>query len=86
MTYYHTMPKSKIAITVDSTVLAGLDALVRAGRYPNRSRAVEAAVEAAVDRAHGTRLAKACSELDPAEERAMAEEGLSDDVANWPVY
>jgi Arc/MetJ-type ribon-helix-helix transcriptional regulator len=80
------MPKSKIAITVDSTVLAGLDALVRAGHYANRSRAVEAAVEAAVDRAHGTRLARACSELDHAEERAMAEEGLSDDVVNWPGY
>ena len=84
--YYHTMSKAKIAITVDSGVLDALDALVRAGRYANRSRAFEAAVAAELDRAHHTRLAKACLALDPAEERAMAEEGLSDDAASWPAY
>jgi Arc/MetJ-type ribon-helix-helix transcriptional regulator len=84
--YYHTMSKSKIAITVESEVLKGLDALVRAGRYANRSRAFEAAAAAELDRAHHTRLAKACLALDPAEERAMAEEGLSADAASWPAY
>jgi metal-responsive CopG/Arc/MetJ family transcriptional regulator len=80
------MPKAKIAITVDSGMLDALDALVRAGRYTNRSRAFEAAVAAELDRAHHTRLANACLSLDSAEERAMAEEGLSDDAANWPAY
>lgn len=41
------MAKSKIAITVDEKVLANVDSLVRAGRYPNRSRAFEAAADAA---------------------------------------
>ena len=80
------MPKSKIAITVESAVLADLDALVRAGRFPNRSRAFEAAAEAEVGRAHRTRLAKACMNLDPAEERALADDGLGADTANWPPY
>ena len=30
------------------------------------------------------RLAKACDQLDPAEERALAEEGLAADTAAWP--
>ena len=47
MINYHTMAKSKIAITVDEKVLANVDSLVRAGRYPNRSRGFEAAAEAA---------------------------------------
>ena len=86
MTYHHTMSKAKIAITVERTVVDGLDALVRAGRYSNRSRAFEAAALAELDRVRRTSLAKACSQLDPAEERAMAEEGLAGDTSNWPVY
>ena len=86
MTYHHTMSKAKIAITVESSVVDGLDALVRAGRYPNRSQAFEAAATAELDRARRTSLAKACAQLDPAEERAMAEEGLAGDTENWPVY
>ena len=84
--YSHTMSKSKIAITIEAEVLDGLDALVRAGRYANRSRALEAAAVAEIDRANHTRLARACMDLDPAEERAMAEEGLSADTADWPAY
>jgi Arc/MetJ-type ribon-helix-helix transcriptional regulator len=86
MMYRHTMPKSKIAITVEAAVLADLDALVRAGRFPNRSRAFEVAAEAEVGRAHHTRLAKACLNLDPAEERGLADEGLGADTASWPPY
>lgn len=86
MMYGHTMPKSKIAITVDSGILADLDALVRAGRFPNRSRAFEAAAEREIGRAHHTRLASACLNLDPAEERGLADDGLGADTANWPAY
>jgi Arc/MetJ-type ribon-helix-helix transcriptional regulator len=84
--YCHTMSKSKIAITIEAEVLEGLDALVRAGRYANRSRAFEAAAIAELARANHTRLTRACSDLDPAEERAMAEEGFSADTADWPAY
>ena len=80
------MSKAKIAITIDSIVLADIDALVRAGRFPNRSRAFERAAEAELERVHRTRLATECLNLDPAEERAMADEGLRDDTAGWPAY
>ena len=71
------MAKSKIAITLDEKVLANVDSLVRAGRYPNRSRAFEAAAEAELVRVKRTRLAQACLKVDAAEERTLAEEGLA---------
>jgi metal-responsive CopG/Arc/MetJ family transcriptional regulator len=80
------MSKSKIAITIDTTVLSDLDALVQGGRYPNRSRAFEAAAQAELARAHRTRLATECMKLDAAEERALADEGLAVDTAAWPAY
>lgn len=83
---YHTMSKAKIAITVDETVLSNIDSLVRAGRYPNRSRAFEAAAEAELVRVKRTRLAQACLKVDAAEERILAEEGLTADAAAWPAY
>ena len=80
------MSKAKIAITVDESLLSNIDALVRAGRYANRSRAFEAAAEAELVRVKRTRLAKACLELDTGEERMFAEEGLAADAAAWPAY
>lgn len=82
----HTMSKAKIAITVDETVLSNIDSLVSAGRYPNRSRAFEAAAESELVRVKRTRLALACLELDTGEERKLAEEGLAADAAAWPAY
>ena len=82
----HTMSKAKIAITVDESLLSNIDALVRSGRYPNRSRAFEVAAEAELVRVKRTRLAKACLELDTGEERMLAEEGLAADAAAWPAY
>jgi hypothetical protein len=32
------------------------------------------------------RLANECSKLDPTVERKLADEGLSQDVAEWPKY
>jgi hypothetical protein len=32
------------------------------------------------------RLARECAKLDPVEEKAMAEEGLSKDGKTWPEY
>ncbi len=80
------MPKTKIAVTIETNLLDELDALVHAARYPNRSQAIEAAVAAQLRRVRRTRLAAACARLDPAEERALAEEGLAADLADWPAY
>jgi metal-responsive CopG/Arc/MetJ family transcriptional regulator len=80
------MPKTKIAVTLEAALLDQVDALVRQHRFPNRSQAIEAAVSEQLVRLRRTRLAEACAQLDPAEERALAEEGLGSDLAEWPEY
>lgn len=86
MTYYHTMPKAKIAVTLESRLLDEVDALVEQRRFANRSQAIESAVSEQVARLRRTRLAEQCALLNPDEERALAEEGLAGDLADWPEY
>ena len=80
------MAKSKIAITLDDEIVGRLDTLVRERTYPNRSRAIEEAVRDKLTRLERSRLATEVSKLDPAFERSLAEEGLSQDQAEWPEY
>jgi metal-responsive CopG/Arc/MetJ family transcriptional regulator len=80
------MRKTKIAITLDATVVQRLDGLVRDAAYPSRSRAVEVAVAEKLARLDRRRLAEECAKLAPSEERALAEEGLGKDAAAWPEY
>jgi metal-responsive CopG/Arc/MetJ family transcriptional regulator len=80
------MAKSKIAITLEETTLERLDDLVERAVFPNRSRAIEEAVEEKLARMERTRLARECAKLDPAFERALAEEGMTEDIAQWPEY
>lgn len=80
------MPKAKVAVTLDTLTLRRVDRLVRDARYPNRSRAIEAAISAQLDRLERRRLIEECAKLDPAEEKALAEEGLAADAATWPEY
>jgi Arc/MetJ-type ribon-helix-helix transcriptional regulator len=80
------MPSAKIAITLDRLLLAEVDRLVAAGRFPNRSQAIQAAVRDRLDRMRRTRLAEEAAKLDPKEERAIADEGLGGEADTWPVY
>lgn len=80
------MPKAKVAVTLDESTLQRVDRLVRDARFPNRSQAIEAAVAAQLDRLEHRRLIDECAKLDPAEERAMAEEAMAADSAEWPEY
>src|SRR5688572_20288408 len=50
MTYYPTMPKAKIAVTLESGLLDEVDALVQQRRFANRSQAIESAVSEQVVR------------------------------------
>ena len=80
------MGRSKIAITLDPTVLDQLDRLVSNRVFPNRSLAIESAVREKLDRiAHG-RLARESAKLDPDLEKALAEEGISTELGQWPEY
>jgi Arc/MetJ-type ribon-helix-helix transcriptional regulator len=90
MILYHTvedvMPKSKVAVTVDTELLGRVDELVAARRFANRSQAVEAALADTVARVARTRLARECAKLNPREEQALADEGLAGSRDTWPVY
>ena len=80
------MAKAKIAIAIDPKVLARLDDLVARGGYASRSQAVEVAIEEKLQMVERTRLARECAKLDPEIEKALAEEGLTEDLSEWPVY
>ena len=80
------MPKAKVAVTLDTGTLRRVDRLVQEAAYPNRSQAIEVAVNEHLDRLERRRLVEECAKLDPAAERALAEEGLGSDMAAWPEY
>ena len=80
------MARSKVAISLDESTLTRLDKLVEKQVFPNRSRAIEEAVKEKLARLERSRLARECAKLDPTFEKALAEEGLSEDLAEWPEY
>ncbi len=90
MIYYHTrddiMRALKIAITIDDILVKQLDNLVRARVFPNRSKAIQKAVEEKLMRMEKSRLARECAKLDPKYEQTLAEEGFSKELEEWPEY
>jgi metal-responsive CopG/Arc/MetJ family transcriptional regulator len=80
------MTASKIAITIDDNTLKQLDILVKSKLFPNRSRAIQEAIAEKLMRLEKRRLAQECSKLDPNFEKSIAEEGLSSELEEWPVY
>ena len=80
------MAKTKIAITLDEKVLDRLDRLVENRVFPNRSKAIEEAVEEKMQRFEQGRLARECAKLDPAFEKNLAEQGMSEELSEWPEY
>ena len=80
------MSKAKIAITLDQKCISRLDHLVHEHVFLNRSQAIQEAVDEKIERLERNRLAKECAKLDPDFERAMAEEGLTEDLSEWPKY
>ena len=82
--FCHTEPVvQKIAVTLDRKAVADLDRWVQEGKYPNRSRALQSAVNLLSEREKRTRLARELAKLDPQEEKQLAEEGLGD---AWAEY
>lgn len=80
------MGKTKIAITLDEQFIEDIDRLVSAHIFQNRSQAIQEAVEEKLKRLKRIRLAKECSKLDIDFEKAMAEEGMTEDLSQWPEY
>ncbi len=80
------MSTAKIAISMQPETLRRLDRLVQERVFPSRSRAIQDAVDEKLERLDGGRLARECAKLDPTFEKAMAEEGMSEELASWPEY
>ena len=80
------MSSIKVAITLDRGTLARVDGLVAKNVFPNRSRAIQAAVAEKLARMERGRLAFECAKLDSGAEKALAEEGLGQELGVWPEY
>ena len=80
------MNTTKVAITIDQTILAKLDQLVEKKVFPNRSQAIEEALSDKLARLESSRLAQECAKLDPQFEKSLAEEGLAQELDQWPEY
>jgi Arc/MetJ-type ribon-helix-helix transcriptional regulator len=80
------MSSVKVAISMDRETLIRVDGLVSKSIFPNRSRAIEAAVSEKLARMDRGRLASECAKLDPKFEKALAEEGLGQELEAWPEY
>jgi metal-responsive CopG/Arc/MetJ family transcriptional regulator len=80
------MAKEKIAITLDEEFIGELDRLVERRVFQSRSQAIREAVSEKLLRMKRSRLAIECAKLDKDSEKAMAEEGLTEDVSQWLTY
>jgi len=80
------VPTTKVAISLDEEVLERVDELVGERVFPNRSRAIQQAIEEKLERLERGRLSRECAKLDSDFEVAMAEEGLSAESGDWPEY
>ena len=80
------MDKTKIGITIDTTLLKQLDQLVAEEHFPSRSYAIQQAVQEKIAYLERGRLARECARLDPAFEQQLADEGLDNDFTQWPEY
>ena len=80
------MGSVKVAVTIDRETLERVDGLVSKKVFPNRSQAIQSAVAEKLARMDRGRLASECAKLDPKFEKALAEEGLGQELDAWPEY
>ncbi|MBK9713326.1 MAG: ribbon-helix-helix protein, CopG family [Kouleothrix sp.] len=80
------MPTTKVAVTIDSELLAQVDQLVAQHVFPNRSKAIQAALQDKLARLQRSRLARESAKLDPQLEQVFAEEGMQQELSTWPEY
>ena len=80
------MPTTKVAITIDTDLLAQVDQLVTQHVFPNRSKAIQAALHDKLTRLQRSRLARESAKLDSHAEQILAEEGMDQELAAWPEY
>ena len=80
------MSTAKIAITLDRKLLEELDILVKEKRFPNRSKAIQMALEDKISKIKANRLANECTKLNSAIEQQLAEEDMTIALETWADY
>jgi metal-responsive CopG/Arc/MetJ family transcriptional regulator len=80
------MSTEKIAITIEGKTLTRLDTLVKSRAFPSRSRLIQEAIREKLERLDHSRLARECAKLDEQFEKSLAEEGMSEELSEWPEY
>jgi metal-responsive CopG/Arc/MetJ family transcriptional regulator len=80
------MATTKVAVTIDSDLLEQVDQLVAKQVFPNRSKAIQGALEDKLARLKRTRLARESAKMNRREEQALADEGLEQEQSSWPAY
>ena len=80
------MATVKVAISIQDDLLRRVDSLVSKRAFPSRSKAIQVAVREKLERFDRGRLARESAKLDPKVEQAMAEEGMSGELGEWPEY
>ncbi len=84
--YSRTIIATKVAISMDETLLQRLDRLVKTRSFRSRSQVVQEAVSEKISRMDTSALARECAKLDHKSEQAMADEGLATEISTWPKY
>jgi metal-responsive CopG/Arc/MetJ family transcriptional regulator len=80
------MSVAKVTVSLDQKLVSKVDRLVKSQVFASRSQAIQAAVEEKITRLEKTRLAEECAKLNPSLEQALADEGLTAEVEQWPAY
>ena len=80
------MAKAKVAVTLEKETVSQLDRLVKQAVFPSRSQGIQIALEEKLERMERNRLAQESAKLDPDFEKSLAEEGISEDLSEWPEY
>ena len=75
---------AKVAISLDNELLERIDRLVAERKFSSRSRVIQHAIKAQIDRLDRQRLAGESAKLDRSYEQQLAEQGVSDDLESWP--
>ncbi|WP_298036472.1 ribbon-helix-helix protein, CopG family [uncultured Desulfuromonas sp.] len=74
------MPKTKITVSIDQSTLGEVDQLVALRTFPSHTRIIEEALQEKLSRMYRNLLARECAKLDHGFEKAMAEEGLGQEL------
>ena len=80
------MSIAKVTVSIESELLKKVDYLVKSKVFPNRSQAIQIAVQEKLSKIDKNRLERECALLDKSEEQSMADFGLASEVSEWQEY